>query len=107
MKIWQNPRLNVFRNITHKNSAMKVRVKIDKLLKSKENFTEFLISGQKVAFSNSEFKPGKRNSIIVEHKLASKNNLRWKLLFHFPPYILPVPNQKSINELKFTAEECG
>lgn len=86
---------------------MKVRVKIDKLLKSKENFTEFLISGQKVVLSNSEFKHGKRNSIIVEHKLASKNNLRWKLLFHFPPYIHPVPNQKSINELKFTAEECG
>lgn len=86
---------------------MKVRVKIDKVLNSKEKFTEFLISGRKVALFNSEFKLGKRNSIIVERNFASENNLRWKLLFHFPPYIRPIPNQESINELKFPAKKRG
>lgn len=79
---------------------MKVRVRIDGILEHGESSTLFLICGQKIVLNNSEFKKGKRNSIIVDRRLATEKQLRWKLMFHFPPYIKPIPNQVCIDELR-------
>ncbi|PWM33183.1 MAG: hypothetical protein DBX55_00225 [Verrucomicrobia bacterium] len=84
---------------------MKVRVLFDAILEEFEDCVIFLISDKKVALGRGSFKRGKRNSIIVDLELAKKNRLRWKLLFHIPPYIEPEYNQACIDELRFGPEE--
>ena len=76
---------------------MKVRVKITSILNRNSETTSFLVFGKRVVLRNSDFKFGKKNSIILE--------LRWKLLFHFPPRITPIFNQACIDELRFGSEE--
>ena len=80
---------------------MKVRVRIEEVLEVGDFMTDLLIDGKKVSIGNGNFKFGKRNmSIIVERNMARRMGLPWKLLFHFPPYIMPHPNQSCIDELR-------
>ncbi len=80
---------------------MKVRVRYDRILKEDKNSVTFMVSNAKVMLPKDSFKYGSRNSIILDRLLATQKNLRWKLLFHIPPYIKPVYNQECIDELKF------
>ena len=80
---------------------MKVRVQISSILYRGRETTEFYVFGRRISLRNEDFKFGKKNTIIIEKSLAEKNRMRWKLLFHFPPYIQPVYNQTCIDELKF------
>ncbi len=84
---------------------MKVRVLFDAILEEFEDCVIFLISEKRVALRKESFKRGKRKSIILDLELAKKNRLRWKLLFHIPPYIKPEYNQVCIDELRFGSEE--
>jgi len=84
---------------------MKERVKITSILNRNSETTTFLVFGRRVVLRNSDFKFGKKSSIIIERDIAARNGLRWKLLFHFPPRIAPIFNQSCIDELRFGSEE--
>ena len=79
---------------------MKVRVQVSSIIYRGRETTEFYVFGRRISLRNEDFKFGKKNTII-EKSLAVKNRMRWKLLFHLPPYIQPVYNQTCIDELKF------